>query len=156
MTAAPLGVEALQIRAVTGLPIYIVPLGYTKPPLSLNDRHGYRTKAKITREVRVRVAQKLRALIGRPSAIVPHIHVVLHYVPKDRRTRDTDNLVATLKPCIDALTASGKPGLAQTPLVEDDDPDHVTWSPPKIHAPDDAGPRMWLEIRCAAAAPVTT
>lgn len=144
-------------RTVGGHPVYVLPLGYDRPPLSLNDRGrsrgAARAKAAKVRALRADVALRLRALLGRPSAIVPHIHVQLHYVPRDRRIRDADNLVATLKPCIDALHLDGKAGSPRTPLVINDDPAHVSWSPPRIHLPDDHGPRLWLVITTSPTQP---
>lgn len=132
-------------QSVTGLPRYILPLGFTSPPLTLNGRPHYRTRARLVRAVRTAVVVRARQLDMRPAR---HVHVSLHYVPRDRRTRDADNLVATLKPAIDALTAQGADrGRICASIVRDDTPDMVSWSTPVIHAPDEHGPRMWLEVQ---------
>ena len=84
----------------------------------------------------------------------PHIHVLLSWVAPDKRKRDADNLVGTLKPCIDALTEAGlSRGWPCTPMVPDDDPAHVSWSPPRILAPDGGGPRLWLTVTALSRAP---
>lgn len=151
----PLGVTAETFRQVTGMPVYVLPLGFATPPLSLNDRgRGRRAgmaKARKVRELRTAVWARGRQL-GMTAA--PHFHVVLHYVPADRRPRDPDNLVATLKPAIDALTAKGADrGWVCLSLVPDDTPEHVSWSPPVIHQPDEHGPRLWLEVTALASPP---
>jgi crossover junction endodeoxyribonuclease RusA len=150
------GVTAEAHRSVTGAPVWILPLGFTTPPLSLNDRGkggrrgGYARAAKV-RAIRTAVWTRGRQLRMTPQ---PHLHVRLHYVPNDRRPRDPDNLVATLKPAIDALTAMGADrGWICLSLVPDDTPEHVTWSPPLIHEPDEHGPRLWLEVTGMSAAP---
>lgn len=94
---------------------YLVRLPWTTPPISLNDRGHWRTKAARVKYVRYQVAQLLTLHRMRPAR---RIHVTLHYVPRDRRRRDADNLVGTLKPCIDAMVDAG--------LVRDDSPEYVT------------------------------
>lgn len=146
-----LGLEAGVCRSVTGLPVYVLPLGYERPPLSLNDRTHWRRKAKVVRELRTRVAWRARSLNVEQW---PHVHVQLTYVPPDRRSRDADNLVATLKPALDALTQVGRDrGWPATPMVPDDTPEHVSWSTPRILEPDRHGPRLWLTITAMARAP---
>lgn len=141
------GVNPMSQRLPGGA-LYVLPLGYTRPPLTLNDRHGWRREAAIKAAIRRNVATRLRALAGPPGAAVGrHLDVELHYAPADRRARDADNLMGTLKPCIDALHAAGKPGVARYPLVIDDTPDRVTWHPPIIEPVDKYGARMWLRLQ---------
>lgn len=91
-------------------------------PLSLNDRGHWSKHRQLKAEWRTEVAHLARAArIPRLS----RIHVVLHAYPKINRRRDSDNLVATLKPCIDGLRDAG--------VIADDTPDQVTWSAPAIH-----------------------
>lgn len=145
------GVNAETFRAVTGMPLWILPLGFQTPPLTLNGRYHYRARARLVRAVRTAVVVRARQLKLEP---VPHVHVTLHYVPRDRRDRDPDNLVATLKPAIDALTAKGQAeGRICVGIVPDDTPQYVSWSSPRIHEPDEHGPRMWLEVQALASAP---
>lgn len=138
-----------------GITTYVLPLPYSAPPLSLNDR-GRSRKAAFAKARKVRELRNATVLVGRLVQMrpAPHLHVVLHYVPRDSRIRDRDNLVATLKPCIDALTARGADrGWACLSLVPDDDPGHVSWAPPVIHPPDDGGPRLWLVVTALPSAP---
>jgi crossover junction endodeoxyribonuclease RusA len=129
-----------------------IELPWTAPPLSLNDR-GYTrgaamAKAAKTREIReTMVALAVHAQLPQN---VPHVTVQLHYQPRDSRRRDTDNLVATLKPLADALTPSrvrkGRtvPGYG---MVPDDIPAFMAKPEPIIHDPvKGEGGRMWLEI----------
>lgn len=147
----PLGINAETFWAVTGMPVWVIPLGFTTPPLSLNDRLHYRARAKRVKAIRTAVWVRGRQL---GVKAVPHVHVVLHYVPRDSRDRDPDNLVATLKPAIDALTAAGaERGRICLGIVPDDTPEHVSWSSPVIHDPDEHGPRLWLEVTALATAP---
>lgn len=146
-----LGLEPGKTRGVTGLPVYTIPLGYDRPPLSLNDRMHWRRKHKATRELRTRTAWRARQVGVEPF---PHLHFLLTWVTPDRRKRDADNLVATLKPCIDAFTQAGVDrGWPALPIVPDDDPAHVSWSPPRILEPDRYGPRLWLTVTALAKRP---
>lgn len=113
---------------------WTIRLPYTTPPLTLNGRMHWATKARITREVRGYVAGM--AIYRKPNQ--QPIHVTLVYVPRDSRRRDRDNLVATLKPCIDGLVDAG--------IVPDDTPDFVSWEPPVIAEPDPKDPHLRLEI----------
>lgn len=127
-------------------------LPYDKPPLSLNDRRHHMTVWRIRRALLDAVRQlAIAARIPRLDGI----HVDLHYLPARAGTRDQDNVVATLKPCIDGLRdypeRKRKGRMPEPPwigIVPDDDPAHVTWSRPTIHPPDKAatGPRLWLVI----------
>jgi crossover junction endodeoxyribonuclease RusA len=147
----PAGVVAEERRSVTGERVWIIPLGFTSPPLSLNGRPHWRTRAKLVKAIRTAVWVRGKQLRMTPC---PHVHVLLHYVPKDRRHRDPDNLVATLKPAIDALTAAGADrGRICLGVVPDDTPEYVSWSTPRIHDPDEHGPRLWLEVTALLKAP---
>lgn len=114
---------------------YVVWLPYTRPPLSLNQRQHWSAKRRIVREVRDFTALHLQAMRLEP---VSHIRVTLHYVPRDKRRRDSDNLVATLKPILDGIVDSG--------LVADDSPEYVTSVMPVIDKPDPANPRLYVSI----------
>lgn len=99
-----------------------------------------RTVAKIraTTQILARAAQLPRG--------VAHVTVHLHYRPRDNRRRDTDNLVATLKPICDAL-AAGTPKHPGYGMVPDDIPRYMGKPEPVIH-PAERGQRgaLWLEI----------
>ena len=120
--------------------VYPLTLPYSRPPLSLNDR-GQTPGARAARSAVAALIKKDTATLARVAGIGPQesIHVRLNYRPKDRRRRDADNLVATLKPAIDGLVAAG--------IVPDDCPPYVDWSAPRIHEPAaDRKPLLWLTV----------
>jgi Holliday junction resolvase RusA-like endonuclease len=102
---------------------YRIDLPYQLPPLSLNQRLHHRVSAKLNKDVRAFVAQ---AAADFPEML--HAIVELHYVPKDARRRDEDNLVATLKPACDGLVDAG--------VVDDDTRLYMTKVMPIIDPPD--------------------
>jgi crossover junction endodeoxyribonuclease RusA len=112
-----------------------IPLVHNKPPLTMNQRLHWTDKAARTKRIRETVAWQVKALRLQPQN---HISVALHFTTGDKRRRDADNLVATLKPCCDGIVDSG--------LIPDDTPEHLTWWSPAIHTGPDKR-RMWLEIR---------
>jgi crossover junction endodeoxyribonuclease RusA len=123
-----------------GVECHTITLPYTKPPLSLNDR-GQTPGARAARSAVAALIKRDTATLVRAADIGPQkaIHVRLHYRPKDRRRRDADNLVATLKPCLDGLVAAG--------VIPDDNPAHLDWSAPRIHEPaTDRKPLLWLTV----------
>lgn len=145
------GVNAETHRRVDGMPVYVLPLGFATPPLTLNSRTHWRTRARLVKQIRTAVFVRGRQVKMAPA---PHVHVQLYYVPPDRRDRDPDNLVATLKPAIDALTARGQDrGWPALGVVPDDTPEYVSWSPPRILEPDEHGPRLWIEVTALLSAP---
>lgn len=123
--------------------------------MSLNDREHHmavhRAKNNLMGQVR---------LLARAQNIprLDRIHVVLHYLPAVRRVRDVDNLMLTQKVAVDGLRdypAAYKGAnlirAAWTGIVADDDPTHVSWSPPVIHEPTPSVPgvsltRLWLIV----------
>ena len=114
---------------------WTIQLPYSTPPLTLNGRQHWATKATAIREVRGTVATLARVL---RIPACQRIHVELHYVPRDSRRRDQDNIVATLKPCIDGLVDAG--------VIPDDSPQYVTWVPPVIDPADHNNPHLYLHI----------
>lgn len=112
-----------------------LPLVHGNAPLTLNQRLHWAEKNRRTELVRDCVHWQA-AKLGAHD----HATVHLHYATGDRRRRDQDNLVATLKPAIDGLVKAG--------LIVDDTPRHVTWVPPVIHAgPGDR--RIWITVEVA-------
>jgi len=57
---------------------------------------------------------------GRPAVPYQRAHIVITWVAKDKRRRDTDNLFTSMKPYIDGLVDSG--------LLTDDDAMHVSYT----------------------------
>lgn len=117
------------------MPSFVIELPYTRPPLTLNQKMHWAVKAKLTRQVRSTVCSLARqARIGQHE----QVDVVLEYTPRDSRRRDRDNLVATLKPCLDGLVDAG--------LVPDDSPQFLSWSAPVICPPDPSAPGLRLRV----------
>ena len=138
------GIASLAYVDQQGRHTFVLPLPGQKPSraLSPNGGHGHwSVVAKARRSIRTAVAWRVRE--ARIPLDQAHVHVSLHYVPKDKRDRDSDNLVPILKPCIDALR--------DAKVIANDTPDYVTWTPPRIHPPDKLRPRLWLEVKLGPA-----
>ena len=152
-----------QLRiAIDEIGSAIIELPWTAVPLSLNDRGQTRgamfAKARKIADVRKTALQLADAAnLPRPVA---HVTVQLHYRPRDNRRRDTDNLVATLKPICDALTAGRAAGKTRTGkaikaqlgygMVPDDIPRYMAKPEPIIHQAERGEPgAMWLELTWA-------
>ncbi|MEU0871633.1 hypothetical protein [Nocardia brasiliensis] len=140
----------------------VLELPWTAPPLTLNARRATRgamfAHARKVAEVRAKVLELAEAA-DLPRGLA-HVTVQLHYRPRDQRRRDTDNLVATLKPACDALTIgrpakisrTGKPvpALLGYGMVPDDIPRHMAKPEPVIHDAERGKPgALWLEITWA-------
>lgn len=111
-----------------------IPLPWTAPPVSQNDRQHHHVKAKAVARALAEARLAIRA-----AGIEPIVGAVitLHYRVPDLRRRDADNLAVVLKVCQDALVAEG--------VIPRDDWVHVPSSGCAIHPPD--GPaEMWLEL----------
>lgn len=113
--------------------VHKIDLSFPTPPLTSNQRLHWSRRATLTRTIRHETGLRTAHL----GPLTPPIRVGLHYRPRDRRRRDADNLVPTLKACCD--------GLVDARLVPDDTPDLMTKEMPTIHPPD--GPAAcWLVI----------
>lgn len=117
-------------------------LPYATPPLTANQRLHWAVKARTTADVR-RTAMLLARAAKLPQG-VEHVTIELHYTPRDRRRRDADNLVPTLKAACDGLVDAG--------LVPDDTPDLMTKhmptiDPPSREAPGPNNSRMALKLK---------
>lgn len=113
---------------------YRLTLPWSRPPLSLNSRMHWSAKHRATAEIRRTVGWLAKAA---KIPAVEHCTVQLVWAPGDRRKRETDNLVATQKPCVDSLIDAG--------VVLDDDPQHVTMLMPVLQPPP-AGHGMWFIV----------
>jgi len=116
---------------------WVVRLPYTAVPLSLNSRDHWRERARKVAGIRAdttlgMLAQSVSWLDCRK------VDVTLTYVPRDKRRRDADNLVGTLKACCDGIVDAG--------VVVDDTPDLMVKHMPVI-LPPDGDPRLTLTIR---------
>jgi hypothetical protein len=96
--------------------IYVLPLPFPTPPLSLNDRMHWAQKARAAKGIRS--TTHFLAMLERLPLDCRHATVTLTYHPATTRNRDTDNMFATLKPCIDGLVDYG--------LIPDDHSGYVT------------------------------
>lgn len=117
-------------------------------PLTLNSRLHWAATASAVKRIK---AITRNAVLAADVPHLAHVHVELHYRPKTNQYRDPDNLVATMKPAIDALHhVDPEPNspVPFSPIVDGDDPRYVTWSPPTIH-PWEKGspPSLWLILR---------
>lgn len=111
-----------------------IPLPWTSPPVSQNDRQHHHVKAKAVARALAEARLAIRAAQVEP--IVGAV-VTLHYRVPDLRRRDADNLAVVLKVCQDALVAEG--------VIPRDDWVHVPSSGCTIHPPD-APAEMWLVL----------
>ncbi|MBM4489698.1 hypothetical protein GS471_17010 [Rhodococcus hoagii] len=115
----------------------VLELPWSKPPMSMNDRMHWAQKAKLTKRIRS-TAHTLAAAKRLPAGL-DHVTVALVYRPRDRRRRDTDNLMPVLKALCDGLVDHG--------LVTDDTPQWMTKHMPRLDEPQKgAGGAMWLEL----------
>lgn len=112
---------------------WMIRLPYTRPPLSLNGREHWRTRARHAKTIRAHVREWATYTI--PN--LERVAVELHYVPRDARRRDADNLVPNLKHAIDGLVDAG--------IVADDTPEFVTWTV-HIDSPDRTDPHLFIKV----------
>jgi crossover junction endodeoxyribonuclease RusA len=89
--------------------------------LSLNDRGSWRASAGTIASIR-RTANLLTRAAGVPT--LDHVTVQLIWTVPDRRRRDEENPVSTLKPWCDGMVDAG--------VVPDDTPDLMTKPMPII------------------------
>lgn len=104
----------------------VLHLAHQTPPLSLNGRQHWHVKRRVSRALRDEAHAWARLAFRAP--LQARIAVTLHYVPKDSRRRDADNLVATSKPLVDGLVDAG--------VVPDDTPQWLDHRMPVIDPPD--------------------
>lgn len=123
-----------------------VRLPYTSPPLSANQRLHPMARHRLVHDVRADVATLCRVL---PK--LERVAVELHYVPRDRRRRDEENLAPLLKACIDALTPSRRTRKGVAPgagVIPDDTPAHVVSATCHLGEPDGSGTgHLYLIVR---------
>jgi|GEM_PF-3234613 len=130
-----------------------IKLPWTKPPLSMNDAAPASRGAVYGRAAKKREIQELLHLLGRGLSMPEgkrYLLVQMNYRVPDKRRRDTDNVTASSKPLMDALSAGSKriPGLS---LVDDDTP-YFMGKPEPILWPPVRGERgaMWVDLWVAA------
>ena len=110
-------------------------LPWKSPPLTLNQRMHWAVKARLTKEVRLIAKVKAR---GIPD--LERCSVELVWFVTDKRRRDADNPVLTLKALCD--------GLVDAEIVPDDTPEYMTKLPVRIeYVPKRVQAGMALVIR---------
>jgi len=102
----------------------------------LNQRLHFRVKARITADLKDTTEGKVRAA---KVPVCEHIRVTLHYVPRDNRRRDADNLVATSKVVVDSI-------VSRCGITPDDTPQYVDHRMPIIELANPKDPHLWVEI----------
>lgn len=113
-----------------------IDLPWRTPPLSLNQRLHWAAKARLSRTVRD--ITHMRAKADKVPAFDVPVIVTLNYRQKVQRPIDSDNLYATVKPCLDGLRDAG--------VLRDDTSAHVT-PLVAIHHPVPGHPgALWLTI----------
>lgn len=108
-------------------------LSPNRPPMTVGGRIG---KAKAAKTYRQQAATAIRDA-GVETFPWDHVTVSATVFWPDRRRRDTDNLVAAIKPAYDGLVDGG--------AVADDDPTHMTRREPTF-AVDRDWPRIDLTL----------
>lgn len=114
-------------------------------PLSLNSRLHWAAYAAAVDRIK---SVTRNAVIAAGVPPMQCVHVEMHYRPATNRFRDVDNIVATLKPAMDALhqrdTSKHAP-VDFEPIVAGDDPRYVSWTPPILHPwVRGRAPALWL------------
>lgn len=110
---------------------------YRVPPLSLNQRLHHFEKARITREVR-----EATVLLARRIPALGSCEVTLTWFVIDRRKRDAENPVPTLKAMCDGLVDQG--------VVVDDTPQYMVKHMPIIQWIDKATDSAHMVLRVAS------
>lgn len=102
---------------------WLILFDYERPPLTANQRLHWRKKADLTR--------KVRAVSAAETAHIPPLgkcRVQLVWLVTDKRRRDVDNVVPTLKAMCDGLVDAG--------IVPDDTPEFMEKLMPVISQVD--------------------
>lgn len=139
-----MAVEPVALLATAGTcRSYRLDFPWPRPPLTANQRLHYMARSQKTRMVR-----ETTMLLARAAQIPAgrHITVCLYWAPGDRRRRDADNLVPTLKACADALARGRRRDWVGLELVPDDTPAYMEKLMPVI-VPPPAVPGLWLEVQ---------
>lgn len=120
---------------------WVLPLAYTKPPMSLNDSPPASKGGRIAQSKRKASIRQHACDVATAAGIplLERFSAVLHYQPRDNRARDAMNLYATHKHLVDGLIEAG--------VCVDDDDSHFTDLAPVIHPAKRGEPgRMWLVV----------
>lgn len=86
--------------------LFVIPLpSYTRPPLSLNQRHHWAQRRTIANQLAADVKNMLTA--NRAPRGLTKVGIHLNWLPIQQRNRDSDNAFATIKVIQDACVAWG-------------------------------------------------
>lgn len=102
-----------------GPSVYELVFDYARPPLTANQRLHWRERADRTSGIRTSAR-----FLARRIPYLGRCEVALTWVVTDRRRRDADNIVPTLKAMCDGLVDAG--------VVSDDTPDLMVKRMPEI------------------------
>lgn len=117
--------------------LWIVELPWTSPPISLNDRDHWRVAWRKRQAAKEAARWSIRAAKRRPRWEAAEVELVWRV--RTLHTRDLDNPIATLKPCLDALVAER--------VIPGDDWRIVRRASVRIEPPDPSRKAaMWLEV----------
>lgn len=108
---------------------------WPQPPLTANQRLHWRTRARLTSDVRQAAAWQAAASKFPQTT---RLDVSLTWVVKDKRRRDADNIVPTLKALCDGLVDAG--------IVPDDTPHYMVKHMPRIVHDPSQSPHLELHI----------
>lgn len=126
---------------MTGAREWVLPLAYTKPPMSLNDAPPASRGGRIAQSAKKAKIRKHACDLA-VAAKIPRLErfsATLNYQPRDNRARDAMNLYATHKHLVDGLVEAG--------ICIDDDDRHFVDVAPVIHSAKKGEPgRMWLVV----------
>jgi len=113
---------------------HVLFFGWQTPPLTENQRWSHWSrKAEVVRDVRATTR-----LWGRSLRDSGRVEVTLTWVVADRRRRDADNIIPTLKALCDGLVDAG--------VVKDDTPEFMVKHMPIIEYRKGAVPHMILTV----------
>lgn len=114
---------------------YELQFAYTSPPLTANQRMHWARRAKITARLRAEACAKANLADIPPLG---RCEVSLTWFVRDKRRRDADNIVPTLKAWAD--------GLVDAHVTVDDTPEYMRKLMPAIVYRPDAVPHLVLTI----------
>lgn len=110
---------------------------YDRPPLTANQRMHYMQRARLTKALRDGANLSIKAALTpeqRATWPLPWVRVQLVWNVTDRRRRDEDNIVPTLKPICDGLVDAG--------IVPDDTPEYMQKAMPLIVLREKGDPNL--------------
>ena len=102
---------------------YLIPFDFKRPPLTLNQRLSWPARAGITKALKTAAVAKMQHI-----GPLNRVRCTLIWHVTDKRRRDVDNIVPTLKVLCDAVVVAG--------IVPDDTPEFMDQVMPSIQLID--------------------